>query len=106
MTVANMSTGYIMRLLRLQEELNQGQAAKLLGVSRTYLCQIETGKKKPSLSFLKRFAELFVFPLPLLLIEEQSSSTLACPALEELFSGHFGMRMGMRKIESCAMTID
>ena len=40
--------GSVLRAWRLAEELNQSQMAKLLGISRANLCDIEKGRKLPS----------------------------------------------------------
>lgn len=67
-----MNTGQIIRLIRTADGLGQGDLAAVLKVSRTYLCQVENGRKQPSLSFLKQFAQQFSVPLVLLVFEEQA----------------------------------
>jgi transcriptional regulator with XRE-family HTH domain len=69
-----MNTGKIIRLIRTADGLAQGAVAERLNVSRTYLCQIENGRKQPSLSFLKNFSEQFSVPLSLLVFGEPSRS--------------------------------
>lgn len=59
-------------MIRTADGLGQGKLAAELNVSRTYLCQIENGRKQPSLSFLKQFAKQFSVPLPLLVFGEQT----------------------------------
>lgn len=66
-----MNTGHIIKLIRTADGLGQGDLAKKLNVSRTYLCQIENGRKQPSLSFLRHFACQLSVPLPLLVVGEQ-----------------------------------
>lgn len=43
---------------RLSKGLSQTELAKILNVDRTYINQIERGKKTPSLSLLERIAEV------------------------------------------------
>lgn len=69
-----MYAGQIIKLIRTVEGLAQGTLAKKLKVTRAYLCQIENGRKQPSLSFLKRFSQQFNVPLPLLFIGEQENN--------------------------------
>ena len=45
-----LSFGDVLRAWRLAEELSQTQMAKLLGLSRANLCDIEKGRKLPSAS--------------------------------------------------------
>jgi transcriptional regulator with XRE-family HTH domain len=66
-----MNTGKIIKLIRVADGLGQGELAQKLNISRTYLCQIENGRKQPSLSFLKHFSQRFSIPLPLLVLGEQ-----------------------------------
>lgn len=66
-----MNTGQIIKLIRTADGLGQGELAKQLNVSRTYLCQLEKGHKQPSLSFLKQFSIQLSVPLPLLVAGEQ-----------------------------------
>ena len=61
-----METGYIIRLLRTAQEVSQGELAEKLGITRTYLSQIENGHRNPSLPFLKDIAGMFQVPLVLL----------------------------------------
>ena len=49
--------GKRLRALREAAKLNQGQLAAKAGLSRTYLNQLEAGKRDPSLSTLTRLAK-------------------------------------------------
>jgi len=48
-------------------ELDQVEMAEMLGIDRSYLSEIETGKKDPSLRVLKTIADRFGLSLPKLL---------------------------------------
>lgn len=51
-----------LRLAREFHNLNQSQAAEKLGVSQSFLSEIESGKKTPSLDILQKYAEAFSLP--------------------------------------------
>lgn len=45
-----------LRILRVFNDIKAKDLAKQLGISPSYLSEIETGKKEPSLSIIKRYA--------------------------------------------------
>ena len=49
----------VLRANRKCENVSQSQAAKLLGISRQYLIDLELGRRFPSLEFAGRAAEKF-----------------------------------------------
>ena len=55
--------GNRVRSLRRQRGLTQVEMAEMLGVDRSYLSEIENGKKDPSLRVLKTLAEGFKLSL-------------------------------------------
>lgn len=59
--------GNRVRNLRRQRGWTQVEMAEMLGVDRSYLSEIENGKKDPSLRVLKTIAEGFKLSLPQLL---------------------------------------
>ena len=56
----------IKRLRRSQKGLNQSQFAKGIGITQTYLSQIESGKKTPSISILQAIGIHLEIPFPIL----------------------------------------
>jgi transcriptional regulator with XRE-family HTH domain len=62
--------GKLLHLLRTAEGLSQDALAEELGVSRVHLSQIENGHKEPSLAVLRKAADFFQVPLPVLLANE------------------------------------
>jgi transcriptional regulator with XRE-family HTH domain len=52
-----------LRLIRVYHDLRQSEAAEKLGVSNSYLSEIESGKKKPSLDLVEKYAEAFQIPV-------------------------------------------
>jgi len=64
-----------LRLVRVFHGKNQSELAGQLEISRSYLCEIESGKKTPSMGILDRYAEVFEIPASsLLLFSEQISN--------------------------------
>lgn len=55
--------GNRVRLLRRKHGWTQVEMAEMLGVDRSYLSEIETGKKDPSLRVLKTIADGFKLTL-------------------------------------------
>lgn len=68
-----MHAGRIIRQLRISEELSQREVADRVGVARTYLAQIESGKREPGLVLLRAVARVFNVPVALLLASDDSS---------------------------------
>ncbi|MGH8072892.1 MAG: helix-turn-helix transcriptional regulator [Lysobacter sp.] len=60
--------GEALRLVRSFHEVNQSDLAEAIGISRSYLSEIESGKKTPSLDLLQRYAEHFDIPLSSLVL--------------------------------------
>ena len=94
-----MNTGHIIKLIRTADGLGQGDLAKKLNVSRTYLCQIENGRKQPSLSFLKQFSCQLSVPLPLLVAGEQiqNGNDEIFAGLREIFAKVLASRASQKK---------
>ena len=56
----------IRQLRRSQKGLNQSQFANKIGITQTYLSQIESGKKTPSMSVLQTIGVHLEIPFPIL----------------------------------------
>ena len=52
-----------LRLLRVYHDITQSQLALNLGVSKSYVCEIESGKKKASIDVLENYSSHFNVPL-------------------------------------------
>ncbi|AWK88040.1 helix-turn-helix transcriptional regulator [Azospirillum thermophilum] len=52
-----------LRLLRVFHDLSQKDLAAKLGVTKSYVSEIEAGKKKPTLQLLERYAQVYGMPL-------------------------------------------
>jgi transcriptional regulator with XRE-family HTH domain len=56
-----------LRLVRVFHDLNQTELAERLSISKSYLSEIESGKKTPTLELLQKYADSFSMPLSSLL---------------------------------------
>lgn len=56
-----------LRLVRVFHDMNQTALAERLGISKSYLSELESGKKSPTLELLQKYAETFGMPLSSLL---------------------------------------
>ena len=61
-----MDIGNAIKTIRESASLNQGDLANKLGIAQSYLSNIETGRKKPSLRLLEKIAKTVNVPLPIL----------------------------------------
>ncbi len=52
-----------LRLVRVFHDLSQKELAEKLGISKSYLSEIEAGKKTPTLDLLNRYSEVFDIPV-------------------------------------------
>ena len=68
--------GQVLKLFRLSvaENFTAQKLAKEMGVSATYISEVENGKKTPSLESLKNFSKVFNVPLSQIFkIEEEAN---------------------------------
>jgi len=57
-----------LKLLRTYHQIKQFELAKRLGVSSSYLSEIETGAKTPGVDLLEKYAEIFKMPVSSILL--------------------------------------
>lgn len=51
-----------LRLIRIFHDLKQHELAVRLGISKSYLSEIETGRKSPSVEIIEKYAKIFQIP--------------------------------------------
>jgi len=51
-----------LRLIRVFHDMNQTELAKQLGISKSYLSEIESGEKYPTLSLIEKYSKTFDIP--------------------------------------------
>jgi transcriptional regulator with XRE-family HTH domain len=64
--------GEALRLIRVFHDLKQVDVANILGVSKSYLSEIENSKKEPSLELLEKYSNSFDLPLSSILFFSES----------------------------------
>lgn len=57
-----------LKLIRQYHKLNQTELASRLSISTSYLSELESGKKDPSLDVLQKYADCFSVPLSSLVV--------------------------------------
>lgn len=57
-----------LKVVRQYHNINQTQLAGKLSISTSYLSELESGKKEPTLEILQRYASLFNVPLSSLVV--------------------------------------
>ena len=62
-----------LKLTRQFHRLSQGEAAARLEISKSFLSEIEAGKKAPTLDLLNRYAAAFGIPASTLLLFSENS---------------------------------
>lgn len=67
-----------LRTARQYHRLSQSSLADKIGISKSYLNEIERGHKEPSLDVLRRYAEFFDVPMSSLMLfaEQTNGSTI------------------------------
>jgi len=63
-----------LRLLRTYHQLKQIELAQRLGVSNSYLSEIETGSKTPGIDLLEKYAAVFKMPVSSILLFSEKIS--------------------------------
>jgi len=72
--------GEALKTLRTIHEYSLSEMAKKLGMSASYLSEIENGKKAPPLDLINRFAEIFkTTPSAILFFSEEISKEKRSP---------------------------
>jgi transcriptional regulator with XRE-family HTH domain len=61
-----------LRLIRVYHDMSQTALSRELGVSNSYLSEIESGKKQPTLDILNKYSERFGIPVSSLLFFSES----------------------------------
>ena len=51
-----------LRLIRAFHDMNQKDLAERLGISNSYLSELESGKKTPTLEMIEKYSEVFKMP--------------------------------------------
>jgi len=63
-----------LKLLRTYHQFTQIELAKRLGISNSYLSEIETGGKTPGIDLLEKYADLFKMPISSIMLFSERMS--------------------------------
>lgn len=55
--------GEALRLIRVYNDLKQNEMADRIGVSKSYLSEVEKGQKTPTLEFIQKYSREFSIPV-------------------------------------------
>lgn len=61
-----------LRLIRVFHDLSQSELSRLLGISNSYLSEIESGKKAPPIKLLESYSVVFSIPTSSLMLFSES----------------------------------
>lgn len=61
-----------LKMLRTYHQLSQVELAKRLGISNSYLSELEKGDKTPGLDLLEKYSEVFKMPVSSILLFSES----------------------------------
>lgn len=68
--------GKVLRLLRIAQDLSVKELAEKMEISSTYICDVESSRKRPSLDMLKKYSDaLNVETSTILYFVEQNEKT-------------------------------
>lgn len=76
--------GKILKHIRGFNHLTQDELARKLGIKRSYVSEIESGKKLPSAEVMENYASVFNIPLSTILILEERYNLICWIALNNL----------------------
>jgi DNA-binding XRE family transcriptional regulator len=63
-----------LRLIRVYHDMRQSEAAQKLGISKSYLSEIEKGHKKPTLDLVEKYASTFQIPVSSIMFFSENMS--------------------------------
>jgi len=79
-----MNTGRLIRVLRTAQGSTQEEIAEKLGISRSYLSQVEKGIRKPGLEFLRKLSTALNVPTALLVMGDDDDESPIMIALRKM----------------------
>ncbi|OLY91206.1 Transcriptional regulator, contains XRE-family HTH domain [Cnuella takakiae] len=81
-----MQLGDVIASFRRRKRIDQKGMAAQLGISVSYLSQIENSNKMPSGKLLNKISEVLGIPVTTLLFETMDKSSFNDPEIQELFN--------------------
>lgn len=74
-----------LRLVRVFHDMSQSQLAEKLEISKSYLSEIESGKKSPSLDILDKYSAIFDIPVSSILLFSERMKDNSLPEKTRVF---------------------
>jgi transcriptional regulator with XRE-family HTH domain len=74
-----------LRLVRVFHDMSQSQLAERLEISKSYLSEIESGKKSPSLDILDKYSAIFDIPVSSILLFSERMKDNSLPEKTRVF---------------------
>jgi transcriptional regulator with XRE-family HTH domain len=65
----NVELGHRLKLFRVASGLTQAETAKRLSVSQNYVYMIESGRREPSLEYVRKFSNAVSIPMAVIFLE-------------------------------------
>lgn len=79
--------GEALRLIRVYHDLKQKQVAGRLGISTSYLSEVENGHKAPTLDLIRRYSEEFDLPVSSIMFFAESVGDAAYDRARSFVAG-------------------
>ena len=67
-----------LRLMRVFHDMKQNELATRLGISKSHLSEIESGKKQPTLQLVERYSSEFEIPVSSILFFSENLQKSSC----------------------------
>lgn len=80
-----MDLGHRLKLFRVSAGIKQGELGKRLKVSANHIYMIESGRREPSLDYLKQFSKVVNVPMSVIFLEPADGKDAQSRALTERF---------------------
>lgn len=78
----------LLRLMRVFHDLTQKELAEKLGISKSHLSEIESGKKTPTLALLESYSQVFKIPVWVILFFSEANSNVDTEKLRGLIASN------------------
>ena len=86
-----MTTGKILKIIRIANDMKSSEVATVLGVSQSYLSQLESDKKPLSFEMLHRFASVYNARSSKIIefVEETNENNLSYPEILKMILEYY-----------------
>ena len=92
--------GFVIRTMRKKRGYRQVDFAEMLGISRSFLSEVETGAKNPSVELLKSISVKIGVPLPVIYLKALNEDEFPKESREEIIQE---IKSSIDRIESLFM---